>query len=87
MGGEGSMAAANNSLKNNRNLLKKKRKGSLAGSYGNLEMAEFPEATPQQLLEIEKKIRNKNKQARIKQLIIFAIFMLVFLSFIYYLIN
>lgn len=87
MGGEGSMAAANNSLKNNRNLLKNKRKGALSGSYENIEMAQFPEVTPEQLLEIKERIGKENKQSSIRQLIFFGIFMLVFMIIILYLIN
>ena len=54
MGGEGSMMAANNSLKNNRSLLsKRKEKNSLSGSYSNVKMADFPKATAQELKRIK----------------------------------
>lgn len=82
MGGEGSMAAANNSLKNNRNLLKNKRKGSLSGSYANIELKEFPEATPEQLKEIKEKIIKQNKADKTKQLIVFLI-LIAAIIFIY----
>lgn len=46
MGGEGSMMAANNSLKNNRALVsKRKEKSGLVGSYSNVKLAEFPDTT------------------------------------------
>lgn len=77
MGGEGAMAAANNSLKNNRNLLKNKRKGSLSGSYANIELKEFPEATSEQLEEIKEKIIKQNKADRAKQLIVFIVLVTV----------
>ena len=69
MGGEGSMMAANNSLKNNRSLLsKRKEKNSLSGSYSNVELATFPKATPQGLKRIREKIKQENKQMRVKSL-------------------
>lgn len=48
MGGEGSMAAANALLKNNRSqFAKRKDKKALSGSYSNVEIKKFPEATPE----------------------------------------
>lgn len=85
MGGEGSMAAANNSLKNNRNLLKKKRKGSLSGSYANVELKEFPEATPEQLKEIKERIKREQKLIRKKQ--IFAMLVIIIALFFLYIFN
>lgn len=73
MGGEGSIAAANNSLKNNRKLLKNKRKGALSGSYANIELKEFPKATPEQLEEIRKRMLKQNKVNRTKQLILLVL--------------
>ena len=50
MGGEGSMMAANQSLKTNRNLLaKRKERNALGGSYAGIEITEFPKATENQL--------------------------------------
>lgn len=74
MGGEGSMAAANNSLKLNRSQLTKRkermdRKG-LDGSYSNVEMREFPKSTPRQLKSIREKIQLENKKNRLKQLVL-----------------
>ncbi|MCF7560964.1 hypothetical protein L3X39_09985 [Sabulilitoribacter multivorans] len=59
MGGEGSMMHAIKSLKSNRALLKRKERGTLSGSYGNLELKEFPKATSEQLLEIKKRIKKE----------------------------
>lgn len=56
MGGEGSMAGANVSLKNNRNQLsKRKDRKALGGSYANIELKEFPKATEAQILELREK--------------------------------
>lgn len=57
MGGEGSMLHAIKSLKNNRSLLsKRKEKGALSGSYANIKLKKLPKATPEQLLEIKKRL-------------------------------
>ncbi|MFD1614454.1 hypothetical protein [Gelatiniphilus marinus] len=85
MGGEGSMAAANNSLKNNRNLLKKNRKNALSGSYANLQLKEFPNATPEQLIEIKENMKREEKQIR-KKLILAILLIISFLFFLYALI-
>ena len=87
MGGEGSMLAAIKSLKNNRDLLKRKGKGALSVSYKGVELKEFPESTPKQLLEIKKRIRKENKQLRIKQLIVFSVFIIALVAFFFYLIH
>ncbi|GGK27109.1 hypothetical protein GCM10007962_21720 [Yeosuana aromativorans] len=85
MGGEGSMMAANNSLKNNRNLVaKRKEKKALSGSYANLKLAKFPKATPEQLERIKKKIQSDNRQLRRKQIVIFGIIIVIIVSFIFY---
>lgn len=83
MGGEGSMAAANTTLKNNRNLLKKKQKGSLSGSYANVELKEFPKATPEQLKEIKEKIIKQNKTRNAKQLIVFIVLIIVLILLLF----
>ena len=70
MGGEGSMAAANASLKNNRSLLsKRKEKGALSGSYANVKMKEFPSASPELLFEIKSRIIKENTKLKRKQII------------------
>ncbi len=86
MGGEGSMAAANNSLKNNRSLLsKRKAKGALEGSYSGVELKEFPEATPKQLEEIKEKMQKEIKKARLKLIIASTLFFLSLFVAIWYL--
>ena len=87
MGGEGYMMAANNSLKNNRSLLsKRKEKKAFEGSYSNIKLKEFPKASKVELLRIQEKIKAENKLIRKKQYIIFTIvFIILFLMVSIYL--
>lgn len=86
MGGEGAMMAANNSLKNNRSLLaKRKETKALEGSYAAIELKEFPKATAEQLEGIRERIQIKNKQNRIRQLIVLGVFLIILVSFAIYL--
>ncbi len=88
MGGEGSMMAAINSLKNNRSLLsKRKEKSALGGSYSNVKLADFPKATPEQLKEIKERLHKENRENRIKQVILFMILSLALISIFLYLIH
>ncbi len=85
MGGEGAMMAANNSLKNNRNLISKRReKSGLSGRYSNAKLADFPKATPEQLSEIRKRILKQNRTQRIKLFIVFGVFIAVIILFVLY---
>ncbi len=78
MGGEGSMMAANQSLKSNRSLLKKrKEKGALRGSYSNMELKEFPKATPEILKEIRERIQKERKRSLVKSLILSVVIIII----------
>lgn len=82
MGGEGSMMAANQSLKNNRSQLsKRKDKKALGGSYANIQLKEFPKATNEQLQGIKERLQKENKQTRLKQFILF-IFLIAVMCFV-----
>lgn len=82
MGGEGSMMAAINSLKNNRSLLsKRKEKGALGGSYANIKLKELPQATPEQLHEIKRRLKKENKEAQLKMYAIFLVLLFVLFTF------
>ena len=86
MGGEGSMMAANQSLKNNRSLTaKRKEKGALSGSYANIELKEFPKATQEQLDTIKKQTITDNKKALIQTIVFFIISSLGLLIAVHYL--
>ncbi len=83
MGGEGSMAAANNSLKLNRSqLAKRKERKGFEGSYSNVKMRKFPKATPEQLKTLKQKIQFENKQHKTKQVVLFIITISLILSFL-----
>lgn len=78
MGGEGSMMAANNSLKNNRSLLsKRKEKKAFEGSYSNIKLKDFPKASKEDLIKIQEKIKTENKQMRKKQYIVFLLVLVI----------
>lgn len=87
MGGEGSMMAANQSLKNNRALVvKRKENRALSGSYANLEIKEFPEATAEDLELIKQKIKRQKRKSIIRQILIFTM-LLIGVVILYKLIN
>ena len=68
-------------MKNNRNLLSKRKRGKgLDGKYSN-EKVEFdlPEATPKQLNDIRERKQRENKKMRLKQVAITTVIMLVIL--------
>ena len=88
MGGEGAMMAANNSLKNNRSLLaKRKETKALEGSYGNIELKEFPKATAEQLKEIRERIQLENKQRRLKIYFMLGIIIIVLIFSFFIFLN
>jgi len=88
MGGEGSMAAANNSLKNNRSLLsKRKEKEALSGSYANVKIKEFPKASPEQLNEIKERIQKDVRKNRVKLVLTSVIFFLALFVTVWYFIQ
>lgn len=69
MGGEGSMMAANQSLKSNRKLLaKRERFKNNLGGYGKNSKPEFnlPKATPEVLDKIKKRLNKERQQMIIK---------------------
>ncbi|MEL0457503.1 hypothetical protein WJN01_14785 [Flavobacteriaceae bacterium SZ-1-7] len=85
MGGEGSMASANTTLKNNRNLLsKRKEKNALLGSYANAEMKDFPEATPEQLSKLKQRLKKENRRAIVKNMLLFIVLAVLVVSFFLY---
>ncbi|TGV03169.1 hypothetical protein [Flavivirga rizhaonensis] len=84
MGGEGSMLAAINSLKNNRSLLsKRKERSALGGSYSNVKLAKFPKATPEQLKEIRNRTIKENRKTRTKIMLCFVLFLVLTSIFLY----
>jgi hypothetical protein len=88
MGGEGAMMAANNSLKNNRSLLsKRKERTALEGSYSNIELKEFPKASEEDLLKIRERMQLENKKRRLKLYVVSGFMVLFSILFILYFLN
>lgn len=88
MGGEGAMMSANNSLKNNRSLLsKRKETKALEGSYANIELKKIPKASEAQLESIKHRIQLENKQRRLRIYSISGLVIVIFISFILYILN
>jgi hypothetical protein len=83
MGGEGAMMAAINSLRNNRNLVsKRKERNALTGSYSHVRLKEFSSATPEGLVKLKERIQLENRENRIRLILvfIFAILILAFMA-------
>ena len=84
MGGEGSMAGANISLKNNRSGLPSKKQGGFKDSYSGASISkkEFIDikVSPEELQKIKTEIRQNAREEKKKQLIIFAIVSTVFIT-------
>lgn len=85
MGGEGAMAAASNSLKNNRSLLSKRQdKKVLSGSYEGVKMKSFPKSTPALLNKIKQQTIEENRVYKRKIVFITLLLMLLFSLLGYY---
>lgn len=68
------MMHANNSLKNNRSLLsKRKGKTNMEGSYADIELKEFPEASKEQLKAIRKQTIKENRERRLKHIALWVL--------------
>ena len=76
MGGEGSMAYANQSLKLNRGQLRGRSfrdMKDLMKSYSGKTTLEFDEIAPEELFKIKEKIRSKAKREQQKQFLVYVI--------------
>lgn len=88
MGGEGSMMNANVSLRNNRDMIsKRKGKSFLSGSYTNTQLKEFPEATEVLLKGVKDRIQKENRKAATKQWLLFIGVLIVIIFVFLYLIS
>lgn len=88
MGGGGSMAAANQSLKANRKLVGKRKDTRFSFIHTDTEKAEYnlPECTPETLILIQEKMDEENKKIKQKRLILisfFAILLFLILAVIF----
>jgi hypothetical protein len=80
MGGEGAMMAAIASLKNNSRRKKRTQfDKNKTGGYGELENAEFdfPEVTPEILLQIKNKLQKERKQVLFKRSVLFSVITII----------
>lgn len=89
MGGEGSMAYANQSLKQNRRQLRKRRFKDLKDlmkSHSKKTTLEFKEIAPEELARIKSEIRLRAKKEGKKTILIyaFAVIIALILSFFIY---
>jgi len=83
MGFGGSAAAMNVVMKNNRNLLKRRKKlKDTLGSYARSEKPEFdfPEATPQVLTGIRERLLLENELIRKRRIIAFVTILSVLIT-------
>ncbi|WP_054851955.1 hypothetical protein [Olleya sp. ITB9] len=86
MGGEGSMMAANQSLKSNRNMLAKRKEKSFSFVTNSTEKTEYnlPEISEASILLLRHKLQKEHKQRRIKQIILLAIVVFVMFGTLIY---
>ena len=87
MGGGGTIGMMNSVIKNNRNLLKKRKKlKNMKGSFVPSEKMEFktPDASPHALNRLRNKIQEEQKSLRQKQLIVSGFIIAIILSIILY---
>lgn len=86
MGGEGSMAQANQSLKLNRGQLRGRHFRDikdLMKSYSGKTTLEFDKIAPEELLKIKQKIRLKAKKEKEKRIIAYIISTIVMIIIIF----
>lgn len=86
MGGEGAMMAANQSLKNNRSLVSKRKDRKLSFVSASNKKTEYnlPKATPQKLQEIKLRMQRENRQRRVKQVVVLSLALTSIISALIY---
>lgn len=85
MGGEGSMMAANQSLKANRDSRRQKRKSfsSLQGSYSNEPITyNLPHATKDELIKIRLKLKSEKKIRNFKIYVFVSLLTIILIVFL-----
>lgn len=88
MGGEGSMSHANQSLKQNRALLRKSNYRNLKELYlqhSEKSSLEFKEVSPKELADIKSKIRLQHKKNTRKDLVVTLVVVILTALFFLYL--
>lgn len=86
MGGGGSMAGANQSLKANRKLVGKRKENRFSFVHTSTEKTEYdlPKSTPETLKRIQERVTRENKLRLKKRLIIIGVIMVLLISFLFY---
>ncbi|HIC32347.1 MAG TPA: hypothetical protein EYO76_10565 [Flavobacteriaceae bacterium] len=89
MGGEGSMMAANNSLKNNRSMLSKRNGRSLGLVTNSNFKTEYnlPKATPEDIKRLRNKLQQEQRLSRIKSVILFLVIFILLIALLIFLNN
>lgn len=86
MGGEGSMSAANQSLKLNRSQLRGRSfhdMKDLMRSYSGKTTLEFEKIDPEELLKVKELIRAKAKKEQKKQIVVYIVSAIITIILIY----
>ena len=87
--GFGGYGSVNIVLKNNKNLLRKRKHFETSlGGYSKTEkpVYKFPVSTPHKLRSIKERLERENKQRQLKQIIVVSIIYIMLISaFIFYL--
>ncbi|MEL0643874.1 hypothetical protein V6251_05740 [Olleya sp. Ti.3.14] len=88
MGGEGSMMAANQSLKSNRNMLAKRKEKSFSFVSNSKEKTKYnlPKASDKDIALLRNKLKKEHKVRRVKQIVLLIITLAVMLSIFTYLV-
>ena len=88
MGGEGSMMAANQSLKSNRNMIAKRKAKSFSFVSNSTHKTEFdfPKATEKDILRLRKKLIKEHKLRRTKQIVLLSIALIILIVLFTYMV-
>lgn len=88
MGGEGSMMAANQSLKSNRNMLAKRKEKSFSFVSNSTEKTEYnlPKASEKDIAFLRNKFKKEHKLRRTKQIILLIISLVAIIFLLIYLV-
>ena len=89
MGGEGSMMAANNSLKNTRSMLSKRKGKSLGLIAKSNYKTEYnlPKAKPEDIKRLRDKLQQEQRLSRIKSIILFLVIFIILIVILIFLNN
>lgn len=87
MGFGGSASAMNAIIKNNRNMLKRKKREKFKSERSDFKISQnyqYKKASRQQILELRQKLRNENKKNQQRFYVVFGFMMVCIISFMIY---